>query len=659
MGGLALQKQNVSIEEICGIHSVTSPVWNPVTNQIAYSKTSIDKDKNTYTSSIFLADEKAGPVQWTHRKERISAIKWSPKGTYISFLSNREEGNQLYILSASGGEAQQLTTLPYGVSNYVWQPDEEKIWVSARYDKKLGWEKEEEKKDAFPQPYTAEKMKYIQDGNGLVKHHQMSQIGVIDLADNSIERWSTEQRNESVHALSPDGKSVVISTADLQDDYLFETNLVEVNIETKSAKALTKEAGHFGGAAYSFDGRYVAYVGATRTFENATHAQVYVYDTETQSSQSLTEGLDAPVGDYVVADVQQGVSAPAVVWSADNHLYFQVSTYGDVRIYFASLEGELYPVTQEGEHVYGYDVNQQGTSLALTVSNPTLPGELFVQQVTTGEREQKSDHNNEYVEQTLLLTPEPIVFEGPQGWQVHGWLIKPEAAKNGKVPLVTNIHGGPHAFYANSFIHEMQVLASQGYGVLYINPRGSHSYSQEFVDAVRGDYGGNDYLDIMAAVDYVLSSYEWIDQERLGVTGGSYGGFMTNWIVGHTDRFKAAVTQRSISNWISFYGVSDIGYYFTEWQIQSDMNDIDKLWNHSPLKYAANVNTPLLILHGEDDLRCPIEQAQQLYITLKRMGKETELVRFPQADHNLSRTGLPNLRIARLEQITGWFKKHL
>lgn len=134
---------------------------------------------------------------------------------------------------------------------------------------------------------------------------------------------------------------------------------------------------------------------------------------------------------------------------------------------------------------------------------------------------------------------------------------------------------------------------------------------------------------------------------------------MTNWIVGHTDRFKAAVTQRSISNWISFYGVSDIGYYFTEWQIQSDMTDIDKLWDHSPLKYAANVTTPLLILHGEDDLRCPIEQAQQLYITLKRMGKETEFVRFPNADHNLSRTGLPNLRIARLEEITGWFVKRL
>ena len=156
-----------------------------------------------------------------------------------------------------------------------------------------------------------------------------------------------------------------------------------------------------------------------------------------------------------------------------------------------------------------------------------------------------------------------------------------------------------------------------------------------------------------------LEQNDWIDTDRLGVTGGSYGGFMTNWIVGHTNKFKAAVTQRSISNWISFYGVSDIGYYFSDWQHGADMTDVEKLWNISPLKYAENVETPLLILHSEKDFRCPIEQAEQLYITLKSMKKETEFVRFPDADHNLSRTGIPNLRIARLDEITGWFAKYL
>ena len=163
----------------------------------------------------------------------------------------------------------------------------------------------------------------------------------------------------------------------------------------------------------------------------------------------------------------------------------------------------------------------------------------------------------------------------------------------------------------------------------------------------------------MQAVDIVLEENPWIDEHRLAVTGGSYGGFMTNWIVGHTNRFKVAATQRSISNWTSFYGVSDIGYYFTEWQIGSDMTDVNKLWAHSPLKYAEKVETPLLILHSEQDYRCPIEQAEQFYMTLKSMGKTTKFVRFPRANHDLSRTGLPNLRQERLKQLVVWFEKYL
>ena len=237
--------------------------------------------------------------------------------------------------------------------------------------------------------------------------------------------------------------------------------------------------------------------------------------------------------------------------------------------------------------------------------------------------------------------------------------MKPANDDTGKTPMVVNIHGGPHTFYANTFFHEMQVFASLGYAVLYVNPRGSHSYSQEFVDAVRGDYGNGDYKDIMAAVDFILEKHDFIDEDNLFVTGGSYGGFMTNWIVGHTNRFKAAVTQRSISNWISFRGVSDIGYYFTDWQIKAGIDDLDTLWKHSPLKYVDDVETPLLILHSEYDFRCPIEQAEQLYTELKYREKETQFVRFKEADHNLSRTGAPHLRVARLEYMTNWFNKYL
>jgi dipeptidyl aminopeptidase/acylaminoacyl peptidase len=184
-----------------------------------------------------------------------------------------------------------------------------------------------------------------------------------------------------------------------------------------------------------------------------------------------------------------------------------------------------------------------------------------------------------------------------------------------------------------------------------------HSDSGKAIAAI--SYGGGDYQDLMLGVDYVLAQYDFVAENRLGVTGGSYGGFMTNWIVGHTNRFKAAVTQRSISNWISFYGVSDIGYYFTEWQIDGDFREVQKLWKHSPLAYVENIETPLLILHSEKDYRCPIEQAEQLFISLKRLGKETKFIRFPEENHELSRSGKPSLRKSRLDYIVEWFREEL
>lgn len=296
----------------------------------------------------------------------------------------------------------------------------------------------------------------------------------------------------------------------------------------------------------------------------------------------------------------------------------------------------------------------------MAISTPTHPGDLYTLNLETGETQQITNINKKFAETHAFSEAEPLQIVSRDGWELHGWLMKPQGFKEGeKYPMVVEIHGGPHAMYANSYFHEFQTLASNGFAVLFINPRGSHGYGQQFVDAVRGDYGGKDYEDIMDAVDYTIETFDFIDASRLGVTGGSYGGFMTNWIVGHTDRFKAAVTQRSISNWISFYGVSDIGYYFTDWQIKADLNDIETLWKHSPLAYVNNIQTPLLILHGEKDYRCPIEQAEQLFIALKVQKKETKFVRFPESNHELSRSGKPALRIERLNYINNWFLEYI
>lgn len=658
-----MAKKAVETKDLTKLISVADPHISPDGKRAVFLKTHIDEEENTYITNLWHVDIDSGELtQWTHGKQRISSPQWSEDGESVAFLSDRNDKNQLYVLSAKGGEARELTEFEKGVNSFRWSPCNKKIWFDAMVKEgKTFTDKEEKDEKKFPEPYIVDKMKYKMDGMGLLPKEFHRQIGFLDIESKEVEQITDGTYHHGLEAVSHGGSKLVYGvTREENLDFVFRQPLFIYDTDSKKETPLVDEEGYFGDAVFSHDDAYIAYVGSSRQYQNATHTELYVHTVSSGTSFCLTEGMDVPVGDYAVADHQQSANAPGVVWTKDNHLYFQVSAMGDVRLYFASLDGAVYPASPDMEHIYGYDISRSGDFALATITNPVNPGELYQLTIATGERKALTLFNKTYLDETELAAPELIIAKGAKDWAVHGWLLKPHGFKEGnKYPLVVNIHGGPHAMYANSFFHEMQLLAARGFGVLYVNPRGSHGYSQEFVDAVRGDYGGGDYEDIMKSLDGAIEANSWIDTERLGVTGGSYGGFMTNWIVGHSNRFKAAVTQRSISNWISFFGVSDIGYYFSEWQMNADMTDVEKLWHHSPLKYAKDVETPLLILHSENDYRCPIEQAEQLYITLKSMGKETEFVRFPEADHNLSRTGKPNLRFARLEQIAGWMEKYL
>ena len=662
-----MKKRALTKEDLFQIQSISNPQYSPAGDEAVFIKTLIDEEENKYFNYLYYINLKSNKItQWTFGKENISASKWSPNGKIISFISNRDGKTQLYFIGKNGGEAQKMTSLEQGITSYLWSPCGEKIWFTSTLKSGQQFNEANKKTDSIEMPtaYIVENMKYKQDGlgsYGLVKKNTFTHIYSLNLKDQSIEQFTEGDLNYSLNDISPNGHQLILGVnREIHQDYQFKNTLLLVDIVTKEEKIVVDHEGYFGEAKFSYDGQYIAYVGSDTTFKNATHSNVYLYELETEITQNLTESIDYPIGDYAVADIQQGVCAPAVLWTEANDLYFQLSTMGDVQLYYASIEGAIYPASPEGEHIYDYAISKSGNSALMCISNPVFPGELYSYEIALGEKSQLTHFNENFLKEVELSTPERITSNSSDNLTIHGWLMKPIRYEEGKkYPLIVEIHGGPHTMYANTFFHELQLLAAQGYGVLYVNPRGSHGYSQSFVDSVRGNYGDGDYEDIMASLDTVLEEQSWIDRERLGVTGGSYGGFMTNWIVGHTNRFKAAVTQRSISNWVSFFGVSDIGYYFTPWQIGTDMMDPEKLWAHSPLKYAKNIETPLLILHSEEDFRCPIEQAEQLYMTLKSMGKETILVRFPKNNHNLSRTGTPNLRIERLDQLLIWFKKYL
>ncbi|HYK72928.1 MAG TPA: S9 family peptidase, partial [Pseudoneobacillus sp.] len=606
-------------------------------------------------------------TQWTFGKNRNQSAKWSPNGDSIAFLSNRTGSMQLFLMSEKGGEARQLTFFENGVSNFIWSPDGEKIAISLslKEDQTIqDLEKKEKKKDEEQaKEVTAlvvEQMKYKSDGEGFWKG-TYKHIGVLDVATGEVEQLTTGKTDLHLQSWSPDGKYIAVAgdlSEDRDDSFLMDVFLLEV--DTKELHKKTNSNGFFGSVTWSPNGRYLAMTGHNREFENATLTKLWIYDLEENSHTCLTNEWDVIVGDYTIGDFQQGVANVGVLWANDNHsFYFQATDNGNTALYYGNLDGEIYPALLDNQHIYGVTID--GDDLAvLAISKPDHPGDLYSLKVTTGELKRLTNVNEKVLEEISLSPVESFWFESEGGLTVQGWLMFPTNFNNeNKYPLLLEVHGGPHAMYGNTYMHEFQTLAAEGYAVLFTNPRGSHGYGQEFVNAVRGDYGGNDYNDLMNAVDFALEKFSLIDKERMGVTGGSYGGFMTNWIVGHTDRFKAAVTQRSISNWISFYGVSDIGYYFTEWQIQSDLSDIHTLWKHSPLAYVDQMKTPLLILHSEKDYRCPIEQAEQLFIALKRQKKKTKFLRFPEANHELSRSGHPKLRLERLNAITEWFNEYV
>ncbi len=304
---------------------------------------------------------------------------------------------------------------------------------------------------------------------------------------------------------------------------------------------------------------------------------------------------------------------------------------------------------------------RHGKGAALAIADSLNPGDLYVlSELKPGAPLRKRTAlNQELLGELALSEPEDFEFKGAGGTEVQGWLLKPSSFdRKKKYPLILEIHGGPHGQYGHAFFHEFQLLAAQGYVVLYTNPRGSQGFGEGFTREILNDWGNLDYQDIMAGVDAVLKQ-GFINEKRMGVCGGSYGGYMTNWVVGHTNRFRAAITMRSVTNLYSMAGTSDIGYEDHRKFGAHPWEDPERFWKMSPLSYVKNIKTPLLIIHSEDDRRCPIEQAEQLYLFLKAQKREVEFLRFPEETHELSRSGRPDRRVIRLEHIIRWFEKYL
>lgn len=662
-------KRALTANDLMKIDVYSDPQFTPDGSGYTFVSSAVN-DKKDYESHIFFQKiNKSKPVQWTFGKNKNNNLRISPDGNCAVFQSDRSGVPQLYLLQMNGGEAKQLTTFKNGATSPCWSGDGSQIFFQAALETddditnqhELSEEEhEKEKAEKNKKPLVVTRLKYKSDAEGF-RDQKRAQIVSFNLEKDTFEQLTTADADHQLEDVSSDGKTILFS-ANLHDDedYELTNDLFLLSLKTKEQIQLSNGKGAYENAHFSPDGNQIACFGHEYLHAGATLSELYVFDVNSRERICLSNNWDMQLDDAMIGDTRMGHSTGGPVWSADGkHIFFLGTDYGATGLYQVNLEEELHVLYKNDNHVFGFSYDFNNGTFILGISTPTNPCNYYL---LNGEKlDPLTNGNSNLLDEIELIEPETLTYNAEDGWQIQGWMLKPYGFEEGKkYPLILEIHGGPHAMYGQTFFHELQLLAAQGYVVLYTNPRGSDGYGQTFVNACREDYGGKDYTDLMTAVDFALATYDFIDEERLGVTGGSYGGFMTNWIVGHTNRFKAAVTQRCISNWLSFYGVSDIGFFFTKWELGKNLlEDPDKLWDFSPLKYAKNVETPLLIVHGEQDFRCPIEQSEQLFVTLKHLRKKVKFVRFPGANHELSRGGHPELRVERLNHITRWFEKYL
>lgn len=487
-------KKIVNIQDISKLVSVTDLELSPDSNDIVFVSTTIDEKENVYKDTLYHINlETREHRQWTPGKGRISSPKWSADGSAVAYLGEQNGYNHLFVLSVAEKQIIPVTNSDTSIERFEWSACGTKIWISGILEKEL------------------------------TSTSVYKQIGFLNMESKKIEQVLVGDFQYRLEAISHNGAKIVYGiTKETNHEFVSGQPLYIYDIETKQQTMLTENQGHFSGVAFSQDDSKIAYIGNMRQYGDATHKELYIADLQTQTNFCLTEGLDAPVGDYAVRDFQNTTST-VPVWTKDDHLYFQVSTMGDVRLYFASLDGMIFPASPEMEHIVDFDISYDGEYAILAISRMTQPVELYLLKITTGDYEALTSFNQEYVDETVLTEGQPMVT-GSSIESVHSWLIAPIDIQEGeKYPLIVKVCDSPHRMFANSFSHELQLLAAQGYGVLTINPSGSHGYNQEFAKA------GSEfaYKDMMTVVAEVVETIEWIDDSRLAVIGDSYAGLLT------------------------------------------------------------------------------------------------------------------------------------
>lgn len=656
--------QKITNESLFEMKSVSQPLV--FENYSFFLETSINKKENKYESAIYRLDLATGQrVLFGNSGNVNTQLQLTTDKEYLSYLSNgtSDEKVQLFTIPLNGGSARQITHEENGVNNYHWVEGSDMVYYQTSIKDKKDEADEEEEENDFPKKKVMTKLTYKGDGRGVLPEDRLYQIKKVAHTADETEAEIVLEKDRAVglgYVAKDESYLLYYDRLDPEDEWVYGGSMYKYDVKAKDATLLTDAVPngifHFALANEAQD--YFIFVGNDFKYRFVTDNHLYGYDMTTKTLTNLTPELEFSMGDSLSGDFQQNTSSPEIWWLEDGESFlFQVTEHGKITLYRGNKAGQVEKVVDAPMHITGLDLLPGNEEAIITYTTQTIPSVVGRLKLADGTVTDLYDPNETFRTEYAISESEEFWFKSVKNWDIQGWYLPPVDTKENH-PAILYIHGGPQVSYGEAFFHEMQALAGAGYGVILLNPRGGSGYGQDFVASILDNYGDEDYQDLMTGTDYVLAQHPEIDQDRLYVAGGSYGGFMTNWIVTHTDRFKAAATQRSISNWLSFYGTSDIGPSFVEFQLGRDLSKADELWQMSPIAHAANAKTPLLVLHGEQDLRCPQEQGEQMYIAMKKFGVDTRFVTFPDSSHGLSREGLPNLRMERLNEIVDWFEKY-
>lgn len=642
-------------DDVYELTGVADPRIAPDGRRVAYQVWSIDRETNEYRGAIWVAalDGSGEPRRFTFSEKRDGSPRWSPDGRWLAFTSNRgaeKTPPQLYVIPAEGGEARALTETKEGIEEVVWSPDSMRLAYTMRV-RDEAYEEEDDKKRA---PRRLTRLLYKLDNVGWTTDRR-KHLFVVDLEGGEPRQLTDGDCEDGEPAWSPDGTQIVFSSLrGARWDIDLISRVYVMDAGGGEARQLTGDDGSYTMPVLSPDGSRIAYRFQVEDGTFPHHGQIGVMDADGSNARLLTTALDRQVNAFT--EIREPL------WDGDR-LVFTVEDGGNVHLYAVAGDGSAAPELLVGgeQWIGGYDARDGEAAYVSTT--PTTMRELYV----GADGRRLTDVGRAFTEARTLVEPERYAAVSRDGTEVDAWLVRPVGFEAGKrYPVLLSIHGGPFTQYGTGFFDEFQVYAAAGYAVLFSNPRGGSGYSEEWGRAIRGPIDGSgpgwgtvDYEDVTAVVDTALDRFDFLDAERLGVLGGSYGGFMTSWIVSHTNRFKAAVSERAVNHMVSAFGSSDIFWIFED-QFGGPMYENVQTWlDLSPATYAKNIETPLLIVHSENDLRCDIEQGEHLFIQLRLLGKTVEMIRFPAEGHELSRAGSPLHRVQRFEAILEWFGRYL